>query len=184
MPDYARTWFKVSNNRSYWIIVINTYREIQRWVSTANCKHGGGFVMVWGYISAVYYNVVHKGALSVMDWPPQRPVVTVIEAVWDHVEREQNKRQKSFGMSFRKPGELFLKTSLQLIQCLLRRACRISNERITQRAFITQSQDNYSTSFDFWVLPLLRHYGTSEKIFLCHTNNIIDSIRKAWHRGH
>ena len=36
--------------------------------------------------------------------PPQSPDLNIIEAVRDHLD-------KSFGMSFKKPGELFLKTS-------------------------------------------------------------------------
>jgi len=44
--------------------------------------------------------------------PPQSPDLNSIEAVWDHVDREANKRRKkSFGMSFKKPGELFLRTT-------------------------------------------------------------------------
>ena len=29
--------------------------------------------------------------LTVMDWPPQSPDLTIIEAVWDHLDREINK---------------------------------------------------------------------------------------------
>ena len=47
--------------------------------------------------------------------PPQSPDLNIIEAVWDHPDREQTKGsrhpKKSFGMSFKKPGELFLKTT-------------------------------------------------------------------------
>jgi len=46
--------------------------------------------------------------------PPQSLNLNSIETVWDHLDRDQNKRQqhpKSFGMSFKKPGELFLKTT-------------------------------------------------------------------------
>ena len=28
-----------------------------------------------------------------MDWPPQSPDVNIIEAVWDHLDREINKGQ-------------------------------------------------------------------------------------------
>jgi len=46
--------------------------------------------------------------------PPKCPDFNIIKAVWDHLDREQRKGsrhpKKSFGMSFKKPGELFLKT--------------------------------------------------------------------------
>ena len=31
--------------------------------------------------------------LTVMDWPPQSPDLNIIEAVWDHLDREINKGQ-------------------------------------------------------------------------------------------
>lgn len=40
----------------------------------------------------------HSGTLSVMNWPPKSPYVNITEAVM------------SFWMSFRKPGELLLRT--------------------------------------------------------------------------
>ena len=48
--------------------------------------------------------------------PPQSPDLNITEAVWDHLDRERNKKgsqhpKKSFEMSFKKSGELFLKTT-------------------------------------------------------------------------
>ena len=46
--------------------------------------------------------------------PPQSPDLNIIEAVWDHTEngtKGSRHPKKSFGMSFKKPGELFLKTT-------------------------------------------------------------------------
>jgi len=46
--------------------------------------------------------------------PPQSPDLNITEAGWDHVDRKRTKRQhpkKSFGMSFKETGELFLKTT-------------------------------------------------------------------------
>jgi len=47
--------------------------------------------------------------------PPWSPDLNIIEAVWDHLDRVLNKRsrhpKKSFEMPFKKPGELFLKTT-------------------------------------------------------------------------
>ena len=31
--------------------------------------------------------------LTVLDWPPQSPDLNIIEAVWDHLDRERNKGQ-------------------------------------------------------------------------------------------
>ena len=31
--------------------------------------------------------------LTVMDWPPPRPDLNIIEAVWEHLDRERNKGQ-------------------------------------------------------------------------------------------
>ena len=31
--------------------------------------------------------------LTVMDWPPHSPDLNIIEAVWDHLDREINKGQ-------------------------------------------------------------------------------------------
>ena len=31
--------------------------------------------------------------LTVMDWPPQSPDLNIIQAVWDHLDRERNKGQ-------------------------------------------------------------------------------------------
>ena len=33
--------------------------------------------------------------LTVMDWPPQSPALNIIEAVWDHLDRERKKKPKS-----------------------------------------------------------------------------------------
>jgi len=44
--------------------------------------------------------------------PPQSPDLNIIEAVWDHLEngtKGSRHPMKSFRMSFKKPGELFLK---------------------------------------------------------------------------
>ena len=35
------------------------------------------------------------GTLTVLDWPPQSPDLNIIEAVWDHLDRERNKMQPS-----------------------------------------------------------------------------------------
>ena len=47
--------------------------------------------------------------------PPQSLVFNITGAVWDHPDREWNKRQptskEELWMSFKKPGELFLKTT-------------------------------------------------------------------------
>ena len=46
--------------------------------------------------------------------PPQSPDLNIIEAVWDHLDRERNKRQPTSKEELcpsRKPGELFLKTT-------------------------------------------------------------------------
>ena len=45
--------------------------------------------------------------------PCQRPDLNVIEAAWDHLDSKWNKKhpKKSFGMSFKKPGELFPRTT-------------------------------------------------------------------------
>lgn len=54
-----------------------------------------------------------KGSFHFSAW--QYSQTHIIEAVWNHLESEQNKRQptskKEFWMSFRKPGELYLKTT-------------------------------------------------------------------------
>lgn len=36
-----------------------------------------------------------------MDWPPQSPNLKVINAVWDHFDREWNKRQHVQGIQRR-----------------------------------------------------------------------------------
>ena len=46
--------------------------------------------------NAVKSSLMRKTAdktLTVMDWPPQRPDLNIIEAVWDHLHRERNKGQ-------------------------------------------------------------------------------------------
>ena len=47
--------------------------------------------------------------------PPLSLDLNVVEAVWVNLAREQNKNQptskEELGMSFKKPGELFLKTT-------------------------------------------------------------------------
>lgn len=50
-----------------------------------------------------------------MDWSPQSPDLSIIKVVWDHLDKEQNKRwptsKNGLGMSFKKPEKLFLKTT-------------------------------------------------------------------------
>lgn len=56
----------------------------------------------------------HSGTLSVMDWAPQSPDPDIIEAVWDRLGTECNKRcptsKEQLWMSFKKSGNLFMKT--------------------------------------------------------------------------
>lgn len=56
----------------------------------------------------------HEEKLSVIDWPSWSLTLKIIEVVWVHLDREWNKRQATFkenGMSFKKHGELFLKST-------------------------------------------------------------------------
>lgn len=46
-----------------------------------------------------------------MDLPPQSPDLDIIEEVWNHLNREQNKTQKHLKKSFECIGEIFLKTT-------------------------------------------------------------------------
>lgn len=74
-------------------------------------KDSRGSVRVWGWSSFIFQhendpskhtsNTVkayldrktHNGTLSVIDWCPQSPDLKIIEVVWDHLNREHNKRQ-------------------------------------------------------------------------------------------
>jgi len=45
--------------------------------------------------------------------PPQSPDLNIIEAVWDHSNGTNGSQhpKKRFGVSLKKPGELFLQTA-------------------------------------------------------------------------
>lgn len=59
---------------------------------------------------------------SVMDWTPQSSDLNIIEAAWNHPDREQDKRQsiskEELWKSFKKPGELFLKPERKIQESL------------------------------------------------------------------
>lgn len=42
-----KQWSVATDIMEWW-----TQRQVRRWVSAAICKNGGGFVMIWGFISA------------------------------------------------------------------------------------------------------------------------------------
>ena len=69
------------------------------------CHHHFHFSFVYKVPNTKHTaNAVKSGTLSVMDRPPQSPDLNIIEAVWDHVDREQNKRQKHPKKSFECPS--------------------------------------------------------------------------------
>ena len=53
--------------------------------------------------------------LTVMDWPPHSPDLNIIEAVWDHLDRERNKihLKKNSGKCWKKPGIIYQKTTTE-----------------------------------------------------------------------
>ena len=76
--------------------------------------------------------------LAVMDWLPQSPDLNIIEAVWDHLDRERNERSRS-GKYRRKPSKM----------CFAHPACPATGNRSPAVELPPQPHKNCSLAAHF-----------------------------------
>lgn len=81
-------------------------------IPSVKCSVGSGFIDPKVTASAVK---AYKDKKKKMDQPPQSPDLSIIKAVWDHLDVERNNtsqhQRKSIGMPVKNPGELILRST-------------------------------------------------------------------------